>query len=261
MLTLLLVLAGCTQSYGVILKDTTAVGEDSPDTEVAPETTSADWDGATLVINSPLSGDFLAYGEDATFSATVYDAEGAPTDFDDIAWSTNLSDAWLLTGHDVVDASLDVGTHNLTATAELPNGDRLASTVGGVLVQSAYAGIYSGDITVDVTIDAYTVSCVGAVTLTVDVYGEAAVGDATCQLDLYGYAVETTYAIDLANDDGSLSGVSTADLYITTYDFTTDGEITEDGELSGSFLDDVYGYLGVEGVIDASRVTRDVSGG
>ena len=73
--------------------------------------------------------------------------------------------------------------------------------------------------------------------------------------------MDTTYAIDLANDEGVLSGVATADLYITTYDFSTDGEVTEDGALSGSFVDDVYGYLGVEGVIDANRVTRDVSGG
>lgn len=262
MLPLLLVIAGCHQSYGIQLKDTTGVVSEGSDPSVSdPVTTDGSWEDATLVINSPRSGDFLPWGEDATFSATVYDAAGNPTDFDDITWSTSLSDAWGLEGHEVVDASLDVGTHDITASAELPNGDRLASTVGGVLVQSPYAGIYSGDITVDVTIDTYTVSCVGAVTLTVDAYGEAAVGDANCQLDLYGYPVDTAYAIDLANNDGLLEGVSTADLYITTYDFSTEGEITEDGVLSGGFTDDVYGYLGVEGVIDATRVTRDLEGG
>lgn len=254
--------AGCNQSYGIVLEDATkATGTDPTGTQVTDPTatTSVSWEGATLVINSPLSGDFLPWGEDATFSATVTDGDGNPTDFDAIDWSSDIDGTWTLSGHEVVDAGLDVGTHTLTATAELPNGDRLASSVGGVLVQSAYAGIYTGSINIDLAYDTYVVSCIGSVTLTVDVYGEAAAGDANCLLDLFGYEVDTTYAIDLANDDGALSGISQADLYVTTYDFETEGELSEDGELVGSFSDDVYGYLAVDGSIEATRVTRDVN--
>jgi hypothetical protein len=263
-LALLSLLVGCT-SYGVVLKDptgdTTGIGDDPADdsgTTIPSEQTDVNWEGATLVIRTPLSGDFLPYGEDAEFVAVVTDGDGNETDFDDITWSTNRSDTWSLLGRDVMDSGLDVGTHDITASAELPNGDRLASTVGGVLVQSAYAGIYSGNISIDMTYDTYTVSCVGAVTLTVDAYGDAATGDANCLLDLYGYQVDTTYAIELAVDHGALDGTSTADLAIATYDFPTAGEVTEDGTLSGGFSDDVYGYLAVDGLIEATRVTRDV---
>jgi len=251
---------GCNQSYGIVLDEGKATGTDPSGSGLTDPTvtTSVNWDGATLVVNSPLSGDFLPWGEDATFSATVMDGDGNATDFDDVVWSSDLDSAWGISGREVVDSALGVGTHTLTASVELPNGDRLASSVGGVLVQSAYAGVYAGSINVDLTYDTYVVSCIGSVTLTVDVYGEAVSGDANCLLDLFGYEMDTVYVIDLVNDDGELSGVSQADLYITTYDFDTEGELTEGGIMSGSFSDDVYGYLAVEGSIEASRITRDV---
>lgn len=262
-LLLLLSVVGCGQSYGVVLKDaTTAPGSDgtgTPDPGVT--TTAVDWEGASLVINSPLSGAFVPHGEAATFSATVYDAAGAPTTFDSIEWGSDLDAAWTITGGNVSDATLDVGTHTITASAALPNGDRLSTAVGGVLVQSEFAGIYSGSISITASYDSYALGCTGTADLMVDAYGEIAEGEASCLLDFYGYyELDTTYGLDLEVDDGDLSGIAQADLVLATYDFEIEGEVNADGILSASFEDSVYGYLDVLGEIEAERITRDVSG-
>lgn len=215
------------------------------------------WQDATLVVSSPLSGAFIELGSDARFVATVRDGDGNPLDFDAITWSTNLDSEWSAEGSDVLDHGLGVGRHDITATAVLPNGDRLASTAGGILVQSPYAGIYSGNLSVELTMSGYTAACVGAVTLVVNPEGDAAEGDANCLLDLYGYSVDTTYQLDLMVDDGILSGVSQADLTVTTWDFPTDGEVTEDGVLTGGFAESILGYLDLSGQIAANRVTRE----
>lgn len=268
---LLFVLLACGPG-GVVLKGTDGDSGADPDTADSADTADSgdtgdtgpvddgSWDDARLVVTAPASGSFLPWSEPATFAAEVLDADGAPTGFDDIVWTSDIDPDWTVTGASVEDAGLDVGTHALTATARLPNGDRLASTVGGILVQSAYTGVYTGTLTVNVTYDTYTVGCSGAATLVVDAYGETITGDAGCVLSLQGYEVDSSFLFDLVNEDGTVSGVSGADLYITTYDFETAGSIDEDGTLQGSFAGDVYGFLYVEGGFEAERVSRDISG-
>jgi hypothetical protein len=280
-LIVLLSLTGCTQatvklaeetggadldgdSGGGQVVDTSGGGETadtggSIDTGEPPDTSA--WDNATLIVNSPHSGDFLPYGETSSFSATVYDADGNATDFDDISWSSDIDAAWSLSGAAVEDASLDVGTHTITATAHLPNGDRLTYAVGGVLVQSPYTGVYTGTLQIDLTAQGYTTTCAGGLTLSVDAYGNAVTGDASCLLSFNGYDLDTSWVFDLANASGALTGASGADLVIFTYDFDTTGAMSEDGSVSGTFGDDVYGVVTVAGSFDATRVSRDVSDG
>jgi hypothetical protein len=226
------------------------------------EDTSA-WDGATLVVESPVSASFLPLGEDADFQATVYDAEGVATDFDEIDWSSDVDGSWAPVGHVFEDDSLGAGTHALTATAVLPNGNRLAYTVGGVLVQSAYAGVYSGTLTMAVAIEydgtAYEFGCSGAATLVIDAEGEAATGGANCLLSLMGYELDTVYDFALENDDGDLSGSTGLDLTYYTLDLDTQGEVDEDGSLAGEFSGDFAGYGDANGEFTATRITRDVS--
>ena len=46
---------------------------------------------------------------------------------------------------------LDIGIHSISATVELPNGDRLKETLGGIRIQSPLTGVYSGNANFDVT--------------------------------------------------------------------------------------------------------------
>jgi hypothetical protein len=258
---LFLSLCACETQY-VIDDDGGEIGSDAADDTAAEEDTSM-WDGATLVVTSPASGAFLPYQESSSFSATITGADGTVMDFDDITWTSDIDDAWGLTGAAVDDDTLDVGTHALTATAVLPNGDRLAYSVGGVLVQSAYTGIYTGTLQVDASGDyngtSYTAGCSGAITLVVDAYGETATGDAGCLLSLFGYDLDTAYVFDLENDAGELSGAASLDLTYYQLDIEASGELTEDGTASITFSDDVYGYVQLDGEVDATRVSRDIS--
>jgi hypothetical protein len=115
------------------------------------------------------------------------------------------------------------------------------------------------DVSGDYNGQTYAAGCSGALTLVVDAYGQTATGDAGCLLSLFGYDLDTTYAIDLDNADGELDGSSTADLVLVNYDFDTTGSITEDGAIEGTFSDDVYGYLQIDGTFTAERFSRDIS--
>ncbi len=261
---LLAPLFACQNGVKVSTGDTAGLDLDSAgDTgSGGDDTADSDWheyDGATLVILSPASGDFLPWSEDATFAAEIHAADGTVMDFDAISWSSDVDAAWGVTGSNVVDNMLDVGTHALTATANLPNGDRLAYTIGGVLVQSPYSGIYTGTLVIDASYDTYALGCSGATTLTVDAYGETVTGDAGCLLSLGGYDIDTAYIFDYANDAGVLSGSSSIDLGFYQYDIDTEGTLDTDGNLEAEFTTDIAGF-GIAGTLTATRVTRDLEG-
>lgn len=243
-------------------EDTGGSGSDPAD-DSAQAALDAEWDGARLVIESPASGDFLPMEEAASFKAVVYGADGAVKDFPDINWTSDVDTDWLLAGADTTDANLGVGTHAITAEAALPNGDRLAYTVGGVLVQSVYAGVYVGDLSITASGDyngtPVSVGCSGALTMVVDAEGETAVGDAGCLISLFGYDIDTQYDFDLANDDGELDGQASIDLSFYSLPVDTSGELSEDGVLTGDFGADIMGYLTMEGSYEATRITRDLS--
>jgi hypothetical protein len=182
-------------------------------------------------------------------------------DFDDISWTSDRDSDWLPVGTDFEDATLGAGKHVLTATARLPNGDRLAYAVGDVLVQSEYAGTYTGTLTLELTVSYggtdYAVGGAGGATLVVEPEGIAVTGTSTCVVDLMGYSMEMEIDVDMQNTAGALDGTAAADLYILTYDFDATGTLTEDGELELGFAEDIMGYALVEGAITATRISRD----
>ena len=258
-----LLLAACNDS---LLIDQTGdynslVGPDETDSESAA--LDAEWDDATLVVEAPTSATFLPLGETHTFKATVYDATGNPKDFPDITWASDVDADWALVGQEITDSTLSVGSHSLTAEARLPNGDRLASTIGGVLVQSIYAGVYVGELQITATGEydgtPVAVGCSGPLTLVVRAEGDLAYGDAGCLISLLGYELDTTYIFDLSNDQGDLSGEAAIDLTLFQYGVETFGWLSQEGELEGDFAADVYGFLQLEGVYTASLLTRDLS--
>ena len=261
-------LLACSASTGVIgtadgdldtVDDTAVPGDDTGGAGGDTEEDTHLWDGATLTVLSPHSGDFLPLGEEARFEAIITSADGDELDFDDIQWSSSIDAGWQLSGALLDDDSLDVGSHTITATAVLPNGDRLVYALGGILVQHEDAGTYVGDVRVDVTLSwsgtDYTLGCTGATTIVVDVYGETATGDSACVLVLGTYDLETTYNFDLSADEGALDGTAEIDLVFFGYDIDMTGDVGG-GVLSGSWASTDFGEI--TGELNATRITRDV---
>ena len=114
----------CSPKYNVIGIDTGSEEE---------EEEQIDYSNATLRIVSPTSGSFVPYNELSSFEAELLDKDGNPLAFDEITWTSSVDSAWDPTGLSFEDNTLDVGLHDITAQVALPNGDRVAYSVGGVL--------------------------------------------------------------------------------------------------------------------------------
>lgn len=278
-LSLLLALTACKQSYIILepiedgLDETTddlpddgdtTVDETTDDTDSTTDETTdsttqdfSEYDGATLVILSPSSGDFLLWEQSQEFSAAIYDVDGEPLDFDGITWTSDVDDGWDREGSAFSDDSLDVGTHALTATAELPNGDRLVYTIGGVLVQSEYAGTYTGSVDIEGAYTGYAIGCSGAALLYIDAYGEEAWGDASCLISVLGFDLDMAFLFDLENDYGDLNGDASVDISgWFEWPFEMDADLTEEGDVSSEFEIE-YGDLAVSGGMDLTRLSRE----
>ncbi len=257
----LLLLIACSPSEVEVHKldeDTIPSGSGSEEIEDHSE-----WDGAMLEVLQPASGDFLPWGAVNAFSARVVDEEGNDLGFEEIQWASDIDELWEPMGANFDDESLDIGTHTLTATAELPNGDRLAYSLGGVLVQSIYAGTYAGSLTVSTEYDGYAFACSGGATLVVEPYGQDVSGEASCLLLLsfsgYDLELDLAYVSNIANDMGILGGDMAADVYGYEVPVDFDGTLTEDGQLEGEFTTDLLG-VSLDGELTAERLSRDTTG-
>lgn len=219
----------------------------------------SEYDGASLVVIQPLSGELYPLGDGVPFEAQVLDADGNVLPFDDIAWSTSVDSSWQGVGDDFTD-DLDVGTHTITAVAQLPNGNTLGWTVGGVLVQHEDAGTYVGDLMVDFTIEydgvPYTTTCIGAATMIVDAWGELAVGESACVTSLLGYDLDSTYDFEFEIEDADLAGEAILDLVWFESQFEATGTLGG-GELTATWADNFLGFLEFEGELDLTRVSLD----
>ena len=96
----------------------------------------AQYAGATLVVYSPASASVVEIGKPLELKAEILSAEGESLGFEAIEWTSSLQDTGIFTGKEG-EVYLDIGKHDITASAQLPNGDRLDWTNGGVRVQSA----------------------------------------------------------------------------------------------------------------------------
>ncbi len=219
------------------------------------------WDEAWLKVEAPTSGSFLPMDEEAAFEAAVYDADGENTGFEDIVWTSSIDEDWSGLGANFTDDSLALGKHDFTATAHLVNGDRLAYSVGDVLVQSPYAGTYAGSVYAETSLEYdgvdYTFSCAGGANGIVGMEGEEITGDAECMLSLMGYDMDMAYVIEATNTDGAVDGYVGIDLMFYTYEMDGAGKLTEDGELYIDFEGEILGYLQLYGTVELSRISRD----
>lgn len=243
----------CAPSY--IVSKTDDTGIEGP----SEEELDALWGEAELQILSPLSGEFIPLEEEGHFEAVVVDAEGEPMDFEEITWSTDVDEEWSVSGAMFDQGDLEVGTHAFTAVALLPNGDRLRYTVGGVLVQSSYAGTYAGTLSINTEIQGYQIGCSGASTLLIDPTGETLVGGAGCNISLQGFDIDLNFNIDAENDEGDIEGFSAVDIFGFEYPLEMTGEVTPEGDLLGGFDGEVAGGA-FSGELSAVRISRDTSG-
>jgi len=214
------------------------IGELDTDTDADTEPDWSMYEGASLRIVEPISASFLPLGQTHTFEVEITDANGDLIEEDfDVAWDSSADQAWAPVGTLVQDDTIDVGLHDLTAEVVLPNGDRLAHTVGGVLVQAEEAGTYVGTLSGGTTIQQIPVSCAGAAVLVVDPYGELVDGTAECVIRFN----QTEIPLD----------------------YTVEGELVEGGAVEGTVAAQVFGFpieFGAEGGLEGEDLNLDFTG-
>ena len=208
-----------------------------------------DYDLARLEILAPESASIHSLGEPLHLAAQVTDPAGLPLDVADVAWSTDAAESPVLEGLEG-DVELRAGIYALTATAHLPNGDRLATTVGGVRVQARWTGVYTGTTLVAVQAELptggpLTVTCEGPLDFVVSLDGtEAPVDDGECTISVLGQSLPATYAIELV--------IYPAGLVRGTVDLAFDtpvGAFDLPLELTGAFYDDRFS-AGLSGTVE-----------
>ena len=244
---LILAMLSCTNDYLVL---------DGPESSESEEIEEIDWSQAELIVTSPLSASFVPLEEGTTFSAHLESAEGEILDFDEITWKSSVASDWNPSGTEF-DDTLPIGVHDLKAKAILPNGDRVSSTVGGVLVQSVYAGTYTGNVVVDLITDQLSTACSGAATLTIDATGEVVDGSANCFLSIQGIDIDGEYLIGAENNGGDLQGDIALDLFGFEVPLGLEGQVSAEGELNGGFSGDLAGFADIEGELTLTRISRE----
>jgi hypothetical protein len=182
-------------------------GNGDGDEDAYPE-----FDGATLAISSPVSAGVYLLDEGLPLEGEVLSADGDVLDFDAIVWETD-AEGEIAVGT-AEEADLNWGIKTVTATATLPNGDRLQTVLGGIRVQGRHTGIYAGNLAINLHADfqdtPITASCLGGLDFIVDMSGEVLLGEeGSCTINLIimdemdiGYAVEADVSDDSA--DGSI---------------------------------------------------------
>ena len=225
-----------------------SIGDLDTDTDADTEPDWSMYEGASLRIVQPASASFLPLGETHRFQAEVYAADGTVLDEDfDVTWDSSVDPQWTPDGLSFDDATIDVGIHDLTAEVELPNGNRLAHTVGGVLVQAEAAGTYVGTLSGGTTIQQVPVSCAGGAVLIVDPYGEVVDGTAECLIRLNNFELPLDFTVESTLDQGAVDGDVTAEVFSFPIAFPTEGT------LAGEDLD-----LAFKGTIIANEFTGDI---
>jgi hypothetical protein len=216
---------------------------------------------ARLELLEPESASIHPLGEPLHLSAQVVDPAGNVLDVDEVAWSTDPAATPLLDRLEG-DVELDAGIYDVTATANLPNGDRLQTTVGGVRVQARWTGEYAGDVVLVVNAQLPTggpllLTCEGPLDFVVSLDGtEAPVEDGECTISVLGQSLTATYSVEIV--------IYPAGLVRGTVDFAFDtplGAFDLPIEWAGAFYDDRFS-AGLEGTVELPLIGEaQVSGG
>jgi len=219
------------------------------------------WDGAQLRIISPEGGDYVIANQPFEYKAVVEAPNGDVLPFTDIEWISEMT-SWAGSGDTFTDDSLQIGLHNLTAVAKLPNDDVLRYTSGNVKSQAFGSGLYAGTFSVDGSFLAIGFGCVGSNVIAVDPSGTNGTGDGFCLVNLLGFGeMPMSFVIDLDIDptNGNTTGTCGADIFgWFTYDFPTTGSLyPNDIGFDLTFAGEVPLMGPVEAWLGAERVSLD----
>jgi hypothetical protein len=191
--------------------------------------------------------------------AEVLDLNGEPLDFDGIVWTSDQVEGEPIFLGKSGEAELDWGIHAITATADLPNGDRLQYTVGGVRVQGRHTGVYAGNMNITISGEyqgtPIEAACVGGLDFVVDMSGEILEGSGRCTLNLIVIgSFDVDYDLGADVDEDAASGEVSVDFGFFPLGVGWDGEFPEVDHLIGSFEGSVF-IGAMTGEIDAHRVS------
>lgn len=214
------------------------------------------YEDASLRIVQPQSGTFLALGEEHTFEAELRDADGELIDtVSEVDWISSVDSAWTPTEPAFVSAELGVGLHDLTAQVVLPNGDRLAHTVGGVLVQAEVAGTYVGVVSSSFEVQGFPVSCAGSATLIVEPLGRQVLGEGTCLAAAGEFELPLEFVVDADHQEGGVDGLVQVSVIAFDIDMAAEGTLAED-DLDMDFVGQIL-TSELNGRLRTTRISRD----
>jgi hypothetical protein len=229
------------------------------DDGAAESSTGEPLGGARLVVFEPQSPSIHYLGEPVPLLAEVHDSNGLVIGFDDIVWNADAVGPALLVGAEG-EAELTPGLYQIMATANLPNGDHVEATIGGVRVQTHWTGNYSGTVAMSFAVQFQGIplapTCVGPLEVRVDYDGETIdVQDGTCSLNAIILSFDVAYTIEGEFTNGVGRGTIDYDiggLFKLSFDWT--GAFVEDGFLggfSGTASIPLVGDADVTGTFDA----------
>ncbi len=229
-----------------------------PDLLEDAEDEHPEFDSATLAVHSPVSADILFLEEPVMLDAEILDEDGNPMDFDEIVWELNDEFDPIHVGS-FGEVEIDWGIHEFIVTADLPNGDRLQTVIGGVRVQGRHSGIYSGNFQMNIDAEfqgtPVTASCLGGLDFVIDMSGENITGEnGACTINLFVLGeFDVNYAVDGAVGDDDVEGDVQIDLGLFDVPVGWEGEIDE-GEMFADFAGTAI-LFDFNGAIEAHRVS------
>jgi hypothetical protein len=212
-------------------------------------------DGAHLEVFEPQSPSIHYVGQAVPLLAEVRDVEDLWVDFEPIVWTAAGYDPTLMVGSQG-EVELAPGYYDVVATARLPDGQRLESTVGGVRVQTRWSGIYAGDVVMALAVEfqgfPLSPTCVGALDMRVDYDGEQVQMEAgTCALDVFVLQLEGGITLTGEFENGTGHG---------TIDYDLGGFLSLSFEWTGGFVEDRFvGTFGGPAMVPLVG-TADVTG-
>jgi hypothetical protein len=240
-------------------------GADTPvDTE--PEVDpNAVYDDAYLDVASPLPAAlYETIDGKLPLEGRVYGADGTLLPFKDVRWEVRELGTEVFVGRNG-EVTTGFGVFTFDVSAALPNGDRLATTVGGVRVQHPRAGIYAGSVAVDAVLTGLQLplssSCLGSLVFDVGLDGRVIGGDGGCTLafPIGGLSFDLAYTFEGNIVDPDASGDLLVDAGFFDIPLGWEGAFNPSGTLEGTF-DGVglalFGYgFDLSGTIVADRIT------
>jgi hypothetical protein len=230
---------GCTSDEWPLAGDESSSSESSSSEDGGEsETTAAPIDGAHLEVFEPESPSIHYIGDAVSLVAEVRGADDLPLGFEDIVWTADVVEQTLHVGPDGA-VELAPGIYDITATAKLPNGDRLETTVGGVRVQTRWSGNYAGNAFLALQVDFQGIpvapTCNGTLDAVVGFDGETIeFTEGGCTLNAIIAEFDVVYTIEGEFHNGVGEGTIDYDLgglFMLSFEWT--GAFTEDGFLGG----------------------------